>query len=50
VASGSRRYVETVAESHLAAALAVVEELGVSAELLGAVPTRILPDSAEVAA
>lgn len=49
VASGSRRYVETVAESHLAAALAVVEELGVSSELLGAVPTR-LPDGAEVAA
>jgi geranylgeranyl diphosphate synthase type II len=52
VASGSRRYVETVAESHLATALALVEELGLSAELLGAVTTRrtLVPDSEEVAA
>jgi geranylgeranyl diphosphate synthase type II len=51
-ASGSRRYVERVAASHLATALAVVEELGLSAELLRAVTTcaTVLTDSAEVAA
>jgi geranylgeranyl diphosphate synthase type II len=50
--SGSRRYVEALAESHLATALAFVEELGLSADLLGSVTTRrtVLPDSEEVAA
>ncbi len=52
VASGSRRFVEELAESHLSTARAVVEQLGISAELLPPVSTRPpeLADSNEVAA
>ena len=50
--SGSRQYVEALAESHLATALAAVGELGLSADVLGSVTVRpsILPIREEVAA
>lgn len=50
--SGSRRYVEELAAAHHAAARAVVEELGISADLLATVSTRpaALADGSEVAA
>ena len=50
--SGSRRYVEELAAAHHAAARAVVEELGISADLLATVTTRpaVLADGNGVAA
>ena len=50
--SGSRRFVEELAEGHLATAQAVVEQLGIPAELLASVTLRpaVLADSDEVAA
>lgn len=50
--SGSRRFIEELAQDHLSAAHAVLERLGVSAELLAAVTaqTSILADSDGVAA
>ncbi|WP_210443389.1 polyprenyl synthetase family protein [Nocardioides sp. SYSU D00065] len=52
MSSGSRRFVEDLAEEHLAAARAVVAELGISLELLDGVTTRppVLVDGREVAA
>ena len=51
-ASGSRRFVEELAEGHLATARAVVEQLGITAELLASVTLRpaALAGSDEVAA
>ena len=51
-ASGSRRFVEELAESHLANAFAVIEELGLAADLLGPVATlpAALAETEEVAA
>jgi geranylgeranyl diphosphate synthase, type II len=49
--SGSRRFVEELAEAHLSTARTVAEELGISAELLATVTTRpALIDSDGVAA
>ena len=50
--SGSRRFVEELAEAHLSTARAVLEQLGISADLLAAVTTRppVLADSSDVAA
>lgn len=50
--SGSRRFVEELAEAHLCTARAVVEQLGISGDLLATVATRlpVLVDSNEVAA
>jgi geranylgeranyl diphosphate synthase type II len=50
--SGSRRFVEDLAETHLSTARAIVEQLGISADLLAAVSTRppALADSSDVAA
>ena len=50
--AGSRRFVEELAEAHLAGAREVIEQLGVPAELLATVTTRpaVLADSDEVAA
>ena len=50
--SGSRRFVEELADAHLSTARTVVEQLGVSADLLDTVTTRppVLADSNEVAA
>ena len=52
VVSGSRQYVEALAESHLATALAAVGELGLSTDVLGSVTVRpsTLPVGEEVAA
>jgi geranylgeranyl diphosphate synthase type II len=51
-ASGSRRFVEDLADSHLATARTLVEELGIAADLLASVTTRpaVLVDGEEVAA
>ena len=51
-ASGSRRFVEELADTHLSRARAVVEQLGLSAELLPTVTMRspVLAGSKEVAA
>ncbi|KRF35409.1 hypothetical protein ASG94_10825 [Nocardioides sp. Soil805] len=51
-ASGSRRYVEDLAAAHHAAAVAIVEELGLSVDLLATVTTRpvVLADGDGVAA
>ena len=51
-ASGSRRFVEELAESHLATARAALEQLGVPADRLATVTahTAMLADSNEVAA
>ena len=50
--SGSRRFVAELAESHLSTARAVLEDLGISTDLLALVSTRApaLFDSSEVAA
>jgi geranylgeranyl diphosphate synthase type II len=50
--SGSRRFVEELAEAHLSGARAVVEQLGISADLLATLALRppVLADSSEVAA
>jgi len=50
--SGSRRFVEQLAETHLASARAIVTELGLPRELLAVVPTGPVPlvDRGEVAA
>jgi geranylgeranyl diphosphate synthase type II len=50
--SGSRRFVEELAEAHLATAREVVEQLGISTDLLDAATTGlpVLADSNEVAA
>ena len=50
--SGSRRFVEELAEAHLSTARAVVEQLGISLDLLATFTTRppVLADSSDVAA
>jgi geranylgeranyl diphosphate synthase type II len=50
--SGSRRFVEELAEAHLTTARAVVEQLGIPADLLAGFTPRppVLADSNEVAA
>jgi len=50
--SGSRRFVEELAEAHLSTARAVVQELGISTDLLDSVITRppVLANSNGVAA
>jgi len=50
--SGSRRFVEDLAQGHLSTARAVVEQLGLPADLLSTVTvcTPVLADSKEVAA
>lgn len=52
VAAGSRRFVEELAEANLAAARAIVDELGMPADLIPAVTAylQVLADDAEVAA
>lgn len=50
--SGSRRFVEELAEAHLSAARAAVEQLGISTDLLDTVTARppVLADNKEAAA
>ena len=51
-ASGSRRFVEELADAHVSAARVVIEQVGISADLLASVTTHppVLADSDEVAA
>ena len=51
-ASGSRDFVEELAENHLATARSVIEELGIPADLVASVTTRpaVLAEGSEVAA